>query len=239
MNIDTNADSQEYSESFYAHHADRYAEVAHQYLQSVYIESSHPALTGDLALQERLKELVTPQGRGLDAGCGAGARDVYALWSEGYDMWGIDAVSENIQAAHTWHPEIQERVSVHDLREPLLFEKDSFDFATCNAVIQHIDPCRVYDTVLPELVRVLKSDGVLQLMFKNGSGVETLYDKDYDAERSFQLYEEEHILTILQEHDMNVIDAEEETLGGVMRFVDPKQSRHCVMYLRKGTQGGD
>ncbi len=233
MSVDVNADSQEYSESFYAHYSERYAEVAHQYLQSVYIESSHAVLTGDMALQERLKELVTPQGRGLDAGCGAGARDVFTLHSEGYDMWGIDAVPENIQAAYAWHPEIRDRVFVHDLREPLSFENNSFDFVTCNAVIQHIEPSRVYDTVLPSLVRVLKPGGVLQLMFKSGKGTETLYDKDYDAQRCFQLFEEDRILDMLRERGMQLIEADGEKLGGVMWFIDPKHSRHCVMFLRK------
>jgi SAM-dependent methyltransferase len=227
------SEKQDYSESFYAHYAERYAEVAHEYLQSVYIESSHPALKGDLDLLKRLKELAKPQGRGLDAGCGSGARDVYAFWSEGYDMWGIDAVLENIEVAHKWHPEIKERVSVHDLREPLSFEDNSFDFAMCNAVIQHIDPCRVYDTVLPELVRTLKPGGVMQLMFKSGSGTETLYDKDYDAHRCFQLFEENQMLAMLKEHGMELIEAEGEKLGGVMWFVDPKHSRHCAMFLRK------
>ena len=225
---------QNYSASFYAQYAERYAEVAHQYLQSVYIKSSHPVLTGDRALRERLKELTNPQGRGLDAGCGAGARDVYAFWSEGYDMWGIDVVPENIQVAHEWHPEIRERVSVHDLRDPLPFEDACFDFALCNAVIQHIEPCRVYNTVLPELVRVLKSGGVLQLMFKNGSGTETLYDKDYDTYRCFQLFEEHQILKMLKEQGMELLEAKGEKLGGIMWFVDPKNSHHCAMFLRKG-----
>jgi len=233
MTLESTPDSQNYSESFYARYAERYAQVAHQYLQSVYIESSHPALTGDLALQERLKELAKPQGRGLDAGCGSGARDVYAFWSEGFNMWGIDAIPENIQVAREWHPEIQDRVFVHDLREPLPFEDNSFDFVMCNAVIQHIDPCRVYDTVLPELVRILKPGGILQLMFKNGSGTETLYDKDYDIHRCFQLYEEDQILEMLRKRGMELIETEGEKLGGVMWFVDPKNSRHCAMFLRK------
>ncbi len=226
----------DYSESFYTDHAERYAEVAHEYLQSIYIECSHPALTGDLALQQRLKELIPPKGKGLDAGCGSGARDVHALWSAGYDMWGIDAVKENIQAAHKWHPEIRERVFVHNLCKPLPFEEHSFDFATCNAVIQHIEPGTVYDTVLPELVRILKLGGVLQLMFKNGTGTQTLYDKDYDAQRCFQLYDEAQILPMLQKQGMELIEAEGEKLGGIMSFVDPKHSRHCVMYLHKANK---
>lgn len=223
----------EYSASFYSHHAERYAEVAHQYLQSVYLESSHPNLKGDVDLLARLKEFVSPGSRGLDAGCGAGARDVYALWTEGYDMRGLDAIAENIEVAREWHPEIRERIAVHDLRQPLPYASASFDFAMCNAVIQHIDPCRVYDTVLPELIRVLKPGGVLQLMFKSGSGVERVYDKDYETERCFQLFEEEQILAMLQERGMTLIEAEGEKLGGIMWFIDPKHSRHSAMFLRK------
>ena len=48
-----------FSEEFYRQYADRYAEVAHQLLQSIYIKSSHPALRGDLDLLERLKELAS------------------------------------------------------------------------------------------------------------------------------------------------------------------------------------
>ena len=71
----------DYAADFYRHHASRYAEVAHQYLQSVYIKASHPDLKGDVDLLKRLKELI-PGRRGLDAGHGAGARDVFCLWQE-------------------------------------------------------------------------------------------------------------------------------------------------------------
>ena len=223
----------DYSANFYAAHSERYAEVAHQYLQSNYIEKSHPGLTGDLALQERLKELIAPKSHGLDAGCGAGARDVYKLYCEGYDMLGVDAIPENIDTVLKWHPELAHRVSVHNLCKPLPFGSEKFDFVTCNAVIQHISPESVYDTVIPELVRVLKPGGVLQLMFKNGEGVQTLYDKDYDTNRTFQLYNEENILWSLEKQGAKLIPANDGKLGGVMTFVDPKHSSHCVMFIRK------
>merc|ERR1711976_596854 len=225
----------DYSASFYATHSERYAQVAHEYLQSVYVMKSHPSLTGDLALQERLKELIPAGGKGLDAGCGAGARDVFKLYKEGYGMYGVDAIPENIQTALKWHPELKQRVSVHDLRECLPFENEEFDFLTCNAVIQHISPEKVHQVVLNELVRVLKPGGVMQLMFKNGSGVETLYDKDYDSNLTFQLFEEQEILKELTEKKMNLISAQDDKLGGVMTFVDPKNSSHCVMFLRKSS----
>ena len=48
----------DYSREFYARYADRYAEVSHQFLQSIYIESPHPKLAGDMALIEHLKTLA-------------------------------------------------------------------------------------------------------------------------------------------------------------------------------------
>ena len=227
--------SVDYSEEFYRHHAHRYAEVAHQLIQSIYIRSSHPALKGDYDLLEWLKEL-TPGPRGLDAGCGAGARDVYQFWLEGYDIIGIDAVEENIQTAKPLHPEIADRVSLADLRNPLDFPDESFDFIICDAVIQHIPREDAVNVTLRELARVLKRGGVLQLMFKNGRGVTTVYDRDYGVERSFQLYDEQEILQVMGDYGLSLVEPEDPNLlGGIMYFTDPKPVDHCVFYLRKGS----
>ena len=81
---------------------------------------------------------LTPGNRGLDAGCGA--RDVYLLYTWGYDIYGVDAVEENISLGKELHQEIAEKLQVADLREPLTFETEFFDFVLCNAVIQHLTP---------------------------------------------------------------------------------------------------
>ena len=60
----------DYSTDFYRRHARRYANVSHEFLQSVYVKSSHPALKNDWDVWDRLKQLA-PGVRGLDAGCGA------------------------------------------------------------------------------------------------------------------------------------------------------------------------
>ena len=151
----------DFSESFYRRHAQRYAEVSHNFIQSVYSDVSHPGLQGDTDLMDRLQELV-PQGcRGLDAGCGAGARDVFFYWQRGYDIYGVDAVDENIVEARRLHPEIASRVSVTDLREPLSYPDASFDFVLCNAVIQHIESATALGTTLPGFARVLRAGGVV------------------------------------------------------------------------------
>ena len=228
-----NKEQIDYSEGFYRRHSHRYADVARQLLQSVYIHSSHPALQGDLDLLERLKVLI-PGRRGLDAGSGAGARDVFSFWNSGYDIYGIDAVEENIQVAKRLHPEIADRISVADLRYPLEFVDRSFDFVICSAVIQHIAPEQVFEVTLRELARILKSGGVLQLMFKNGHGVKTIFDRDYGVERSFQLYDEHEILETLSSYGIRLVEAQTpDLLGGLMYFTDPKPVDHCVFYARK------
>ena len=222
---------------FYRRHAQRYAELSHElFLHSIYTEGSHPDLKGDMDLLERLMELAQGR-RGMDAGCGAGARDVFLLWNRGYDIYGLDAVPENIQVAKDRHPEIADRVQVADLQEPLPFPDASFDLALCNAVIQHIPASVTARVTLPELARVLRPGGVLQLMFKTGSGVETVVDTAYGEEgvdRSFELYDENQLLEVLERCGCKLIDAGPEgRMGGVLYFNDPKPMRHCVFWVRK------
>ena len=225
--------SPDYSADFYRHHSRQYAQVSEEFRQSVYIKSSHRALNNDWDAWERLKQLIHGK-RGLDAGCGAGARDVFHAWSEGYDVVGIDAIEENIKVAGELHPEIAERGLVADLAQDLPFESESFDFVMCNAVIQHIEPEVVQDVVLPELARVLRPGGVLQLMFKNGDGILTLFDKDYGVERNFQLYDESDLLQVLRRHGMRIIEADSpEELGGVLYLTDGKGVDHGLFFTRK------
>ena len=221
------------SNDFYSAHAQRYAQVAHEFIQSVYTNTSHPGLTSDLDLMVRLKELIPPGGRGLDAGCGAGARDVLYFWRDGYDITGVDVVEENIRVARELHPEIAERVSGADLSRPLDYPDASFDFVMCNAVIQHVDPTTTMGVTLPELARILKLGGVLQLMFKVGAGIKAVYDRDYDAERAFQLYQSEEVISLLSGLGLEVIPPDGDKLGGVVYFTDPKPVDHCVFYARK------
>ena len=227
------SDETDYSAAFYQRHARRYAEVTNAFLQSHYTDSTHPALHNDHDKTGRLEELIAPGSKGLDAGCGPGARDVYDYWSRGYDIVGVDALEESIEVTRMLHPEIADRVSVADLREPLPFKDDSFDFVLSNSVIQHIDTESTFDVTVPEMARVLRRGGVLQFMFKVGSGVETVFDKDYGDDRSFRLYDPDEIIERLAGLNVEVIPVDGEKLGGVILFTDPKPMRHCLIYLRR------
>ena len=221
------------SSAFYRRHARSYAEKAQTSTLTVFTNPSHPGLLHNGVLAERLRELVPAGACGLDAGCGAGGHDVYAYWQNGYDICGIDAVDENIQEARRLHPEIGQRVSVADLSEPLDWPDASFDFVICNAVIQHIAPDAALGVTLPELARVLRPGGVLQLMFKSGSGVATVYDSEYDTDRSFQLYAVDEIVDLLTSLDLLTVPADGDRLGGAMLFTDYKRVEHCVLFALK------
>ena len=90
--------------------------------------------------------------------------------------------------------------------------------------------------VMKELERVIIKKGVIQLMFKNGEGSLSVYDKDYGVERSFQLYDETGLLEILLQQGMTLVPAESPgCLGGLLYFADGKKSRSLpVLYPQGG-----
>ena len=70
-------------------------------------------------------------------------------------------------------------------------------------------------------------------MFKVGSGVATVYDKDYDEDRAFQLYSAKEVTGLLADHGLSVVPVKGGKLGGVMYFTDPKPMEHCVLFANK------
>ena len=179
---------------FYREHGKRYSQMSHEFSHSLYDEISHPRLTGDMALLNRATDLASGK-RSLDAGCGAGARDVALLHSWGFEAYGVDAVKENIDLGRALHPEIADRISVADLRKPLEFESEFFD-----GIAEVSDPA-------------FGNDGV---------------------DRLFQLYEEKHLLDILDESGCSLIEEEgSDKLGGLLYFTDHKPMRYCVFWARK------
>ncbi len=218
---------------------DFYRERASEYaaLRQVFANRSHPEFREDRDLYRRLADLATP-GPGLDAGCGPGALEMSYLAELGFEMYGLDAVAENIEVARGLRPKFAERLQVADVQEPLPFDDSSFEVVLCNAVIQHIPRDVVVAIVLPEFARVLRPGGVLQLMFKPGRGVETAVDGAYGSAgvaRSFVLYDEQELLEALAALDLSLIEeASDGKLGGLLYFEDNKPMRHCVFWARKG-----
>ena len=102
-------------------------------------------------------------------------------------------MEENIGLDRELHAELADELSVADLRDLLPLESGFFDFVLCNAIIQHLTPEATESTAIPVLARVPAPGGILQMMFKTGSGVATVRDGAYGVDgvaRSFQLYDE-------------------------------------------------
>jgi SAM-dependent methyltransferase len=212
--------SSSYSEDWYRDRARAYAEYSLSADREMFLSQ----------VFDRLAEL-TPGPKGLDAGGGAGAHHVAELTNRGFEVWGVDSVAENVAVVHEWYPELAGRVRVHDLREPLPFEDASFDFAMCNAVIQHIAPAAVFGVVLPELARVLKWPGVFQLIFKAGNGLLTVYDPAFATERTYQLYDEREVISHLQAHGLELVP--EAGGDGMRHFKDLKGVGTSLAWFRK------
>lgn len=222
-------------EEFYHRNAKRYAYVTSNRLQSVAINSSHPQLTGDWDLVERLLDLA-PGPRGLDAGCGAGARDVRWLLARGYDMTGIDAVDEAVRVTREMYPELIERVLTTDLRQPLPFEDGVFDFILCVSVLQHIESRALHQVTLPDLARVLRPGGVMLLAFKKGRGSVSVFDPHYEDERHFLLHDEYEVLRTINACGMELVySSSSRKLGGLMYCSDVKGLRYCAFFVRKAS----
>ena len=227
----------QFSLEFYRERASEYAA-----LRQVFANRSHPEFREDRDLYRRLAELASP-GAGLDAGCGPGALEMLYLSELGFEMYGLDAVAENIRVARSIRPEFADRLQVADIQEPLPFDNSRFEMVLCNAVIQHIPRDKVFASVLPEFARVLRPGGVLQLMFKPGRGVETTVDGAYGSagvSRSFVLYDEEELLEALTALGLSLIEqGPDGKMGGLLYFDDNKPMRHCVFWATKDRPGGE
>ena len=222
----------QFSLEFYQERASEYAA-----LRQVFANRSHPQFREDRDLYYRLAELAVP-GPGLDAGCGPGALEMLYLTELGFEMFGLDAVAENVEIARRLRPEFAERLQVANIREPLPFDDATFQVVLCNAVIQHVPREVVFGRVLPEFARVLRPGGVLQLMFKTGQGVGTAVDGFYGEEgvaRSFVLYDELELLDALDALGLRLMEESADgRMGGLIYFNDNKPMRHCVFWARKG-----
>ena len=74
-------------------------------------------------------------------------------------------------------------------------------------------------------------------MFRTGSGVATVSDGAYGADgvaRSFQLYDEDRLLSILEDCGCSLLKPEGSgALGGMLYSSDPRPMPYCAFWVRK------
>ena len=228
-NMEKNIESYQ---DFYSAQCDRYWEITEFPEGERYTDASNSKLKNDGDLMLFMMSKVHQGAKGLDAGCGPGARDVDIYQQRGFDLFGIDAVEANIELGRKLKPHIANKLECVDISQPLGYQDQDFDFVLCNCVIQHIQPETVIHTTLAEFARILRPGGILQLMFKTGEGETIVKDPEYNVDRHFHLYQPEFIVERLADLGLHVLPDDEE-FGGVIHFVDPKPMPHCVLFAQK------
>ena len=84
---------------------------------------------------------------------------------------------------------------------------------------------------------MLRSGGVLLLVFKNGIGVLNFDDPHYKTDRYFMLYDEQEIQGWLSSVGLDLIPPDGDRPGGLTRFRDGKCVCHAVGFWRKPLLG--
>ena len=112
-----------------------------------------------MASVERLAPALS-RGRALDFGCGVG-RVTQGLADHFSEAVGVDVASSMVEAARKWNRQPDRcRFTLNEATHLGQFESNGFDLVYSRLVLQHIPP-NLVEGYIPELVRVLKPDGLL------------------------------------------------------------------------------
>lgn len=161
----------------------QYNKIAFQYARNIADRSPHEEI-------KRFIKLLKPQGRILDVGCAAG-RDCRIFKDSGLNVVGIDLSEKLLEIAKQNNPDIEFKNA--DIRK-IPYPNSNFDGLWVNAVFHHLDRKEMI-TVLKEFRRVLKSNGILFIRTKMGSG-------NWKVKEELALNEEREF-TLLTSEDLN------------------------------------
>ncbi len=122
-----------------------------------------------------LRGRIRPGMRVLDAGCGTGRNLVYLLQS-GFDVFGVDADGESIEAARRLAAQLAPHLPAENFRlEPV--ERMSFpdafaDVVLCSAVLHFARDDEQFTAMVREVWRVLRAGGLLFCRLASSIGME-------------------------------------------------------------------
>ncbi len=149
----------------------------------------------DLERRHEFKEFVglLKGNKILDLGCGGGD---HALWfeSQSLDTIGIDFSEEMIKICR----EKGLKAEVMDI-EDLKFDDNSFDGIWAVTSLLHVPKSKI-NHVMDKLSRILKEEGILYVVVKEGQGEEFIIDKQNpETKRLFSFWEEKELLSTFSE----------------------------------------
>ena len=116
-------------------------------------------IPSSLEFDESFLDLISPNSRILDLGCGNGDL-CKKLSAKTFNVYGIDCSTEAIGNAKM--RDLKSHYSVMDASK-LSFESDYFDFIIVKAVFTVIADAPTRSKIMSEIYRVLKNDGLLYI----------------------------------------------------------------------------
>jgi tellurite methyltransferase len=128
-------------------------------------------------LDQLLKGRFTEGSKVLDAGFGGG-RNLYWFVNNGFDVYGIDQKEKAVDLVRNTIAQLgrdPSRFIVGQL-ENLPYENDDFNIVICNAVLHFSESPEHFLQQFGELVRVLKSGGILFIRMTSDIGIKDKLD---------------------------------------------------------------
>jgi len=179
--------------------------VVHDYVKK---HSINPALKE--IIEKKFAPLVKPAGKVLDLGCGPG-HDSQILFDLGFEVIGLDYSQQMIKKAKDLYRESNKlKFIVADMRKlSKLFDENSFDGVWAAASIIHL-PREEVKSVLVNLSKIVKNEGIIFFGLKEGDGEELKTDNERygnkQIQRFFTYWDKDEFTSLAQQTNMKLID---------------------------------
>jgi len=122
-------------------------------------------------IDQIIKGSYTDQDVILDAGCGNG-RNLHWFVQHHFNITGIDVSGSAIRELKARYPDLPENNLLVSSIENISFPGDHFDHVICSAVLHFAKNISQFNSMLTEMVRVLKPGGTLFIRMTSDIGIE-------------------------------------------------------------------
>ena len=153
----------------------------------------------DPLIVDRLKLVENrEQKAALDLGCGGG-RHTELLVALGFTVWACDVNESMVEATRARVPAIADRITQSSMLS-LQYPADNFDVVVSTGVFHQAMSMREYETVLCEVGRVMRSNGILAMNIFVRSHLDTTLELISEREHVYKTHEGLH-MTLLTPHE--------------------------------------
>jgi len=153
----------------------------------------------------------------LEIGAGSGKDMLYALHKFDFEVYGIDN-------SETFISILEEKINSGslpkdciykaDMRNLSMFNDNEFDIVRHNGTLLHLPIiCKNYmaDKAVSESKRVLKTNGLLFFMVKEGKSIAFVDTNEGLGKRFYQFYTEDSLKEMLIRNELNILEMKKET----------------------------